>query len=73
MLILYSTKTAEVDICNRKIRDDSDLHINGITTNMKYEKRTCKILQKASIDFNNRPLSVRADRRSIGTFLENSD
>lgn len=72
MLILYSTETAEVDICNRKIRDDSDLHINGITTNMKYEKKTCKILQKASIDFNNRPHSVRADRRSIGTFLENS-
>lgn len=39
MLILYSTETAEVDICNRKIRDDSDLHINGITTNMKYEKK----------------------------------
>lgn len=45
MLILYSAETADVDICNRKIRDDSNLHINGITTNMKYEKKTCKILQ----------------------------
>lgn len=33
------------------------------------KKKTCKILQKASIDFNNRPHSVRADRRSIGTFF----
>lgn len=39
MLILYSAETADVDICNRKIRDDSNLHINGITTNMKYEKK----------------------------------
>lgn len=46
MLILYSTETAEVDICNRKIRDDSDLHINGITTNMKYEKKPVKYYKK---------------------------
>lgn len=68
MLILYSTETAEVDICNRKIRDDSNLRINGITTNMKYEEKTCKILQKASFNFNNQPHSVRADHRPIETF-----
>lgn len=68
MLILYSTETAEVDICNRKIRDDSNLRINGITTNMKCEEKACKILQKASFNFNNQPRSARADRRSIETF-----